>query len=66
MTPARAVERLRVEAARLRLGDSAQPIKEVARECGFGSEGDDAAQLPAPASGQSTVLPRALRGSART
>ena len=38
MTPARAVERLRVEAARLRLGDTAQPIKEVASECGFGSE----------------------------
>ena len=38
ITPARAVERLRVEAARLRLSDTAQPIKEIARECGFGSE----------------------------
>ena len=37
-TPARTVERLRVEAARLRLSDGDQPIKDVARQCGFGSE----------------------------
>jgi transcriptional regulator GlxA family with amidase domain len=38
VTPARAVERLRVEAARLALGETRQSVKEVARRCGFGSE----------------------------
>ena len=37
-TPARTVERLRVEAARQRLSDGDLPIKAVARSCGFGSE----------------------------
>jgi transcriptional regulator GlxA family with amidase domain len=37
MTPARAVERLRVEAARRQLEDG-ETIKRVARGCGFGSE----------------------------
>ena len=37
-TPARTVERLRVEAARQRLSDGALSIKAVARSCGFGSE----------------------------
>jgi len=37
-TPARAVERLRVEAARTMLSDSALPVKRVAQRCGFGSE----------------------------
>lgn len=37
MTPARAVERMRVEAARQALGGAAS-IKRVARDCGFGSE----------------------------
>lgn len=37
-TPARTVERLRVEAARLLLGDTEGPIKEIAGRCGFGSE----------------------------
>ena len=37
-TPARSVERLRVEAACRRLGDTDRPIKEVAHLCGFGSE----------------------------
>jgi transcriptional regulator GlxA family with amidase domain len=32
------VERLRVEAARRALAETAQPIKRVARTCGFGSE----------------------------
>jgi transcriptional regulator GlxA family with amidase domain len=36
-TPARAVERIRVEAAR-RLLEANQPIKRVAARCGFGSE----------------------------
>lgn len=37
-TPARAVERLRVEAARTLLADTALPVKRVAEKCGFGSE----------------------------
>ena len=37
-TPARTVERLRVEAARQRLSDGDLPVKAVARSCGFGSE----------------------------
>ena len=37
-TPARAVERLRVEAARNLLTDSDVPVKRVAQRCGFGSE----------------------------
>lgn len=38
LTPARAIERLRVEAARLALLESRQPIKRISRRCGFGSE----------------------------
>ncbi|MGH7170015.1 MAG: GlxA family transcriptional regulator, partial [Gemmataceae bacterium] len=38
LTPARAVERLRVEAARRLLSESRSPIKRVAQRCGFGSE----------------------------
>ena len=38
VTPARAVERLRVEAARRRLADTAQPAKTIAAHCGFGAE----------------------------
>jgi transcriptional regulator GlxA family with amidase domain len=37
-TPSRAVERLRVEAAREALGATRRSIKDVARRCGFGSE----------------------------
>jgi transcriptional regulator GlxA family with amidase domain len=37
-TPARAVERLRVEGARRLLSESSRPIKAIARACGFGSE----------------------------
>lgn len=37
-TPARAVERLRVEAARRFLSDSKLPMKRIAQRCGFGSE----------------------------
>jgi transcriptional regulator GlxA family with amidase domain len=37
-TPSRAVERLRVEAARTALGSTRRSIKDVARRCGFGSE----------------------------
>jgi transcriptional regulator GlxA family with amidase domain len=37
-TPARAVEQIRVEAARQVLGRTALPVKRVARDCGFGSE----------------------------
>ncbi|MGA7807849.1 GlxA family transcriptional regulator [Bradyrhizobium sp.] len=38
MTPARAVERLRVEAARRLLLESRQPVKRISQRCGFGSE----------------------------
>ena len=38
LTPARAVERLRVEAARRQLLDSRAPIKRIAQRCGFGTE----------------------------
>ncbi|HTZ79106.1 MAG TPA: DJ-1/PfpI family protein [Stellaceae bacterium] len=38
LTPARAVERLRVEAARRLLADTRQPVKRIAERCGFGSE----------------------------
>jgi transcriptional regulator GlxA family with amidase domain len=38
LTPGRAVERLRVEAARQLLLESLLPIKRIARRCGFGSE----------------------------
>jgi transcriptional regulator GlxA family with amidase domain len=37
-TPAKAIERLRVEAAQRRLCDSSERIKRVALRCGFGSE----------------------------
>ena len=37
-TPARAVERLRLEAARTLLSDSQLPMKRIAQRCGFGSE----------------------------
>ena len=38
ITPARAVERLRVEAARRLLSDTRLPVKRIAQRCGFGSE----------------------------
>jgi transcriptional regulator GlxA family with amidase domain len=38
ITPARAVERVRVEAARQALGETTRPIKRIAHDCGFGSE----------------------------
>jgi transcriptional regulator GlxA family with amidase domain len=38
LTPARAIERLRVEAARRLLSDGKTPIKSIARKCGFGTE----------------------------
>ena len=38
LTPARAIERLRVEAARQLLADTRLPVKRVAARCGFGSE----------------------------
>ena len=37
-TPARAVERLRVEGARRLLLDTRLPIKRISQRCGFGSE----------------------------
>jgi transcriptional regulator GlxA family with amidase domain len=38
LTPGRAVERLRVEAARQLLSESRLPIKRISQRCGFGSE----------------------------
>jgi len=38
MTPSRAVERLRVEAARRLLSESRLPVKLICQRCGFGSE----------------------------
>jgi transcriptional regulator GlxA family with amidase domain len=38
LTPARAVERLRVEAARRMLSESGLPVKRISQRCGFGSE----------------------------
>jgi transcriptional regulator GlxA family with amidase domain len=38
LTPARAIERLRVEAARQFLAETRLPAKRVAARCGFGSE----------------------------
>jgi transcriptional regulator GlxA family with amidase domain len=38
LTPARAVERLRVEAARQLLAETGLPAKRIAARCGFGSE----------------------------
>ena len=37
-TPARAIERLRVEAARRLLSESRLPVKRISERCGFGSE----------------------------
>jgi transcriptional regulator GlxA family with amidase domain len=38
VTPAHAIERLRVEAARQLLSESGQPVKRISQRCGFGSE----------------------------
>jgi transcriptional regulator GlxA family with amidase domain len=38
LTPGRAIEQLRVEAARGLLLESRQPVKRIAQRCGFGSE----------------------------
>ncbi len=38
VTPARAIERLRVEAARRPLSESRLPVKRISQRCGFGSE----------------------------
>jgi transcriptional regulator GlxA family with amidase domain len=38
LTPARAIERLRVEAARRLLSESGLPMKRICQRCGFGSE----------------------------
>jgi transcriptional regulator GlxA family with amidase domain len=38
LTPARAIERLRVEAARRFLSKSGLPVKRISQRCGFGSE----------------------------
>jgi transcriptional regulator GlxA family with amidase domain len=38
MTPGRAIERLRIEAARQLLAETNMPLKRIAQRCGFGSE----------------------------
>jgi len=38
LTPARAIERLRVESARRLLSESGLPVKRISQRCGFGSE----------------------------
>jgi transcriptional regulator GlxA family with amidase domain len=38
LTPGRAVERLRVEAARRLLSETRLPVKRISQRCGFGSE----------------------------
>jgi transcriptional regulator GlxA family with amidase domain len=38
LTPVRAIERLRVEAARRLLSESRLPVKRISQRCGFGSE----------------------------
>lgn len=38
LTPLRAIERLRVEAARRMLSETRLPVKQISRRCGFGSE----------------------------
>jgi transcriptional regulator GlxA family with amidase domain len=38
VTPQRAIERLRVEAARRLLSETRQPVKRISQRCGFGSE----------------------------
>jgi transcriptional regulator GlxA family with amidase domain len=38
LTPARAIERLRVEAARRLLSETRSPVKRISQRCGFGSE----------------------------
>jgi transcriptional regulator GlxA family with amidase domain len=37
-TPARAIERLRVESARYLLSETRLPVKRISQRCGFGSE----------------------------
>lgn len=37
-TPAKGIERLRLEAARRALAETRTPVKRIARECGFGTE----------------------------
>ncbi|TXM94040.1 helix-turn-helix domain-containing protein, partial [Methylobacterium sp. WL122] len=38
LTPAKGVERLRVEAAQRALSETRRPVKRIAQACGFGSE----------------------------
>ena len=38
LSPARAIERLRVEAAQRRLCETREPVKQIAARCGFGGE----------------------------
>lgn len=57
-TPARASERL--EWKRRLLSETRTPVKRIVQRCGFGSEGNDAPQLSAPARRQPTGLPPSI------
>ena len=46
LPPPRAIERLRVEAARRLLSESGLPVKRISQRCGFGFRGNDATKLP--------------------
>jgi transcriptional regulator GlxA family with amidase domain len=56
-TPARAIERLRVEAARRLLSESRTPVKRIAQRCGFGSEETMRRSFPAPARRHARATP---------
>ena len=60
VTPARYVERVRLEAARRHLEDTAEPIAAVAAACGFGTRGDDAPHVPARARRRTGGVPPPL------
>src|SRR6266851_3890137 len=62
-TPAKAVELLRIEAARRALEETAAPIETIARRCGFGDE-ERMRRLPAPPrrAPETVSLPLLTRG----
>ncbi len=61
VTPARAIERLRVEAARQLLANTRLPAKRIATRCGFRLGRDDAAKFCAPPGRKPAGLSTAFR-----